>query len=642
MGIETGRRWMVVLTLAGVAGCGGESGAPGDGEADGSSSSFGATGVDDGSTGGQGTAGDASSEASVSTTGGDGGDDGGDVGSTGAEVPAECGDGIDNDGDGFIDFAGDHGCYGPGDRTEASGSREDEDGFTTYELPADAVVVYVSNEGSDDADGATPDTAVATLQRAAELVRDGAHDFILLRRGDTWRDVQLGRFLSGADAEHPLVISSYGPELVRPRLEIPGPFIDHNGQSRSNVALLGLHFASVHGDPADPSFDGAPGAALRWVGGGSGLLVEGCYFEYGEGVVQSFGEGHYDGVQFRRNVFDRAYHADTCLPGNPNGSNEHRPSGLYASHADNLLIEENVFDHNGWNPDGDPTACATIYNHNMYLNGHDMVIRGNLLARASSIHIKLRSDSTEDMSNLLIEDNFMIEGEVGISLGGNTDAPHRFVNSVVRDNVLTDIGRSQPTGRGLAWAIGMIDNDGARIEGNLILNHRAAGVGNAFGVRVRGASSRNYVIEDNVFWRLQNRALLLEGEGGHEAIRVAFNEFADPTMQGALVHHTGPLAAFEFEGNRYSTTADASSWFRVDGQDVDLDGWRSATGEDAVAFEPGYPEPDRDLESYATSIAAGDDLPAFLEHARGQSRFAWRDELTATAINDYIREGFGR
>src|SRR5690606_1053735 len=117
--------------------------------------------------------------------------------STGPVGPAECDDGIDNDGDGVTDWHGDFGCYGPAHQTEAALPRADEDGFTTFELPADSVVIYVSNDGDDGDDGLTPATAVASLTHAAGLVRDGEHDFILLRRGDVWRDQKLNRFKSG-------------------------------------------------------------------------------------------------------------------------------------------------------------------------------------------------------------------------------------------------------------------------------------------------------------------------------------------------------------------------------------------------------------------------------------------------------------
>jgi hypothetical protein len=209
--------------------------------------------------------------------GGSGGDgDGGAVtdggGTADSRVPGECDDGVDNDGDGYVDWQHDLGCYGPADATEAAGPREDEDGFTTFEIGADSVVVYVSAEGDDGADGATPETAVASLARAAELVRDGEHDFILLRRGDTWRGQTLGRFKSGRDAAGPLVVAAYGDSTALPRLEIDDHFIDHDGQSRSLVALVGLHLLAYRLDPDDPEFDGVTGGGLRYVGNGEHLL----------------------------------------------------------------------------------------------------------------------------------------------------------------------------------------------------------------------------------------------------------------------------------------------------------------------------------------------------------------------------------
>jgi hypothetical protein len=54
-----------------------------------------------------------------------------------------------------------------------------------------------------------------------------------------------------------------------------------------------------------------------------------------------------------------------------------------------------------------------------------------------------------------------------------------------------------------------------------------------------------------------------------------------------------------------------------------------------------FPDPDRDLESYLSSIGQTPTLEAFLTEARKQSRATWRPELTASAVNTYIREGFG-
>jgi hypothetical protein len=586
------------------------------------------------------TTGTADTGTSAST--GDGTDDS----STGPGVTPECDDGLDNDGDGVTDWQGDFGCYGPADRTEAALPRAEEDGFTTYEFAANSLVIYVSNEGDDAADGLTPATAVKTLLHAAELVGDGEHDFILLRRGDVWRDEELYRFKSGKDPEHPLVIGGYGDSTQLPRIEVAGSFINHDGKARSNVALIGLHFVSYPGDPGDPEFAGVSGTTLRFVGGGSGLLVEGCHFEYGEITVESCcGAPPYDGVELRRNVVERAYHRDTCVEGDPQGNFEFRPSGLYASHVHRLTVEGNLFDHNGWNPEAEPTACATIYNHNLYVNGTDMVIRDNFLARASSMHIKCRSDQPGDMEGLLVENNFFVEGEIGVGLGGNTTQPYRFVDGELRGNVLTDIGRSQPTGRTLAWGLDIQDNDGLTIADNLVLNHRKPGVTNAYGLNIEGGSGRAYQIEDNLFWRLQTQAIRIRAKPEHTTIALADNVVVDPELGARLIDFGGPFTGYDFAGNRYHASAPADAWFNVGGQgQVGLADWVAASSEaDAAEFDPAsFPDPERDAEAYAVEVGAGSTLPELLAAVRGQTRLNWRVELTAPAINDWIRAGFGR
>ncbi len=84
-------------------------------------------------------------------------------------------------------------------------------------------------------------------------------------------------------------------------------------------------------------------------------------------------------------------------------------------HVNHLTIEGNVFDHNGWNEDVS-SACATMYNHNMYLNANGLVIRDNIIARASSMGIKMRSDSTGDADDLVFENNLFVDGEIGSAI----------------------------------------------------------------------------------------------------------------------------------------------------------------------------------------------------------------------------------
>jgi hypothetical protein len=62
---------------------------------------------------------------------------------------------------------------------------------------------------------------------------------------------------------------------------------------------------------------------------------------------------------------------------------EAHAQGIYVDGVDGLLIEQCLFDHNGWNP-AVPGAVATIYRHNVYLQGNtsNMIVRGNIIAAA--------------------------------------------------------------------------------------------------------------------------------------------------------------------------------------------------------------------------------------------------------------------
>ncbi|MBW2525644.1 MAG: right-handed parallel beta-helix repeat-containing protein [Deltaproteobacteria bacterium] len=545
----------------------------------------------------------------------------------------ECGDGIDNDGDGYVDWQYDLGCANERDQDEAAGPRDEEGGFTTFDGSPSSQYVFVSSSEGDDAnDGSSPEQAVQTLARGAELVRDGEHDFLLLRRGDTWRGETLGRFKSGQDANHPLVVASYGESTDRPRLEVDGHFINHDGHPRSFVTVTGLEIVSFPKIPGDPSFDGATGGGFRYVGGGTNLLIEDCHFLYAELVVQSCCNEHYEDVEVRRNVIELNYHVDTC-----GQNNAFRPSGHYASHVTNLLIEDNVFDHNGWNEDV-ATACATMYNHNMYLNADGLVVRGNVIARASSMGIKMRSDATGDADDLLFEDNLVVDGEIGFGIGGNTSEPDRFSNVTVRSNVFSQIGLGNPTDRNFSWMLGIADNATATIEDNHFLHQ--PWYDNAFGIHLGGGSATDITVSGNLFYDLRRRSLWVETAAGWSGIAVTGNTFVDPTHGSCLVDHVGGFSALSYSDNRYSSSS-GSDWFCVDGAGQTLSQWQSSSGETGASTWSGtFVDPDRTTGSYAESIGLTGTLEGFLEAARGQSRLDWQDELTASAVNDYIRAGF--
>jgi hypothetical protein len=636
----------------GTAGSGGGAGAAGtggtgtSGSGGGTSGSGGGTSGSGGSAGAAGTAGSGGSAGAAGTAGsggsagaagtaGSGGSAGaaGTAGSGGSSGITECNDGIDNDGDGLVDWQQDLGCANAGDDDETAAPRDQEGGFSTFDVGAGSQVIYVSSsEGDDNNDGTSPAEAVATLARGAELVRDGENDFMLLRRGDVWRGESLGRFKSGQDAAHPLVLASYGDSTALPRIEVNQQFIDHNGKARSFVAVIGLEIVSYPKIPGDSDFDGATGGGFRYVGGGQGLLIEGCHLVYGEVVVQSYGTEHYDGVEVRRNVIEQSYHVGTC------GQNSaFRPSGMYSSHVTNLTIEGNVFDHNGWNEEV-TEACATMYNHNMYLNADGLVVRDNIIARASSMGIKMRSDATGDAEGLVFENNLLVDGEIGIGIGGNTSEPARFSEVTIRNNVFTEIGLGNPTDRNFSWMLAVADNVSATIEDNYFLHQ--PWYTNAYGISLGGGSASDITVSGNTFYNLRARSLRVRPEAGWSNVSVVSNTFVDPTHDSCLVDHEGGFGAVSYANNAYLSSA-GNDWFCVDGNRRSLSEWTSDSGESGAMTHSGsFADPTRTVSTYASSLGLASNLEAFLEVARQQSRLTWRSDMTANAVNDYIRAGF--
>jgi hypothetical protein len=550
-----------------------------------------------------------------------------------AATSTQCKDGVDNDGDGLVDWQYDVGCYGAADTSEAGLPRAQEAGWTTFNPSSTSRLIYVSSAtGVDSNDGRSPARAVKTLARGAALVRDKQNDFLLLERGGKWRDETLGKFKSGESAARPLVIGSYGTSTVRPRIEVDDHFIDHGGDTRSFVALVGLEIVSFPKVPKDPAFDGDTGGGLRYVGNGSNLLVEDCRFLYSEIGLQSYGSGSYSGIELRRNLIERSYNVGTC-----GQSSSRRPSGIYSHHIKGLLVEENLIDHNGWNPEQAPEACASMYNHNMYLNADDLVVRGNLVLRASSMGLKMRSDSSGEVNRITVEDNLFVDGEIGVGIGGNTDAPYRFTNVTIRNNVFSQIGMSNPTSRDFAWYLQLSDNDNTLVERNLFLNQ--PWFDNAYGIKVDGGTARKMLIQENTFYGLRGPLLHVVTKSTWTDLTVRKNTFVDPSLSSCLVQHTGAFTAVKYESNSYSGVG--TNWFCVDRNRVSLASWITASGETgALKLTPNFVDPNRTLASYAGSRKLTASVDGFVNAAKKQSRLSWRTDLAAAAVNAYIRAGF--
>ncbi len=154
----------------------------------------------------------------------------------------ECSDGIDNDGDGLVDWEYDLGCTGADDPTEGGlASREIENGWTVLEPGLTTRIFYVSSSTGDDGnDGLSPGQALRTFDAAFNKTFEKYGDWILLKRGDVWFESLQVR--NGRSRTDPFVIGSYGTSTERPLLKTgAGRGIRVCCRDYSDFVLLGIH-----------------------------------------------------------------------------------------------------------------------------------------------------------------------------------------------------------------------------------------------------------------------------------------------------------------------------------------------------------------------------------------------------------------
>jgi hypothetical protein len=340
----------------------------------------------------------------------------------------------------------------------------DTAGWTVLEPSADSRLVYVSDSmGSDGNSGLSPDQPVKTIARAESLLRDGRPDWMLLKRGDTWTNQSLGTWgKRGRSESERMVITSYG-DGPRPLLRTgssDGMTVWRASiDTYSHLAITDLHLQAHTWDGTG----GGPGsnpAGIKWHRPGENLLIENNHFEgFANNItVQSVDNNRrFHNLEVRRNIIVDAFAKNQSFDG---GSHS---QGLYTSNVDGVLVEQNVFDHNGWNDEVDG-AGPTIFNHNLYIqyDNWNLEVRDNIIARASAHGLQARPGGIVD-GNLFVDNSlaaFLADGD-----GDPTD-------NLAIDNVLTmpSLKRHYPDGFYRAAGLSMMNHDGAEAIRNLIVH----------------------------------------------------------------------------------------------------------------------------------------------------------------------------
>jgi hypothetical protein len=512
-------------------------------------------------------------------------------------------------------------------------------GWTDFTASPDTLKVYVSSSGgSDNNDGLTEATAVKTIAKGKSIVRNNFPDWLLLKRGDVWVEGIGGWTKSGKSAAEPILISTYGDAVERPLLKTGAQPAIQATSPVNYVAIVGLHFYAHTRDPGSPDFvdDSSGSEGIRWVTKSDSLLVEDVMVQFYAGTnitIQGTAAGPITNFKLRRSIIVDAYR-DYDLG---------HSQGIYTESVNGLVIEENFFDHNGWNETA-AHASKTGFNHNMYIHVgcKDLVVRRNISMRASSHGLQARPGGMVD-ENLFVDNPLALS--FGLVLGGSSPLPGG-VSGELRGNVLrdgSDISDTEPRGYGMEIA----NMKSGLVEDNIIAHDKSI---KDYGAAIElhnnegeGVGLNNLTIKNNIFYDW--RGNLKVAPQTFMSVLFEDNQVQSPgdMTTGAYYSNNAPNSAqFKYSGNQWLTGADAAKWFFVGGKFISFDQWVTQVEANAEKIQISFPDPERTLSKYHGSLGKEMTFDAYVAAARQQSFKNYKYEYTALGPINYIRNGFGR
>jgi hypothetical protein len=500
----------------------------------------------------------------------------------------------------------------------------DSAGWTNVTQSADSNVIYVSSStGSDANNGLSAASPVQTLSRAQSLVRAGYPDWVLLKRGDTFGTFGEWRKW-GRSAQEPMYISAYGTG-ARPQINTGTGwgFITYArngaaGQSIDNLIVSSLSFSADTYNGTNGTIDTS---AFRLYCQGQNVTIEDCKITgYREGLALDPGYNGLRNVAIRRNVITDSY----ALPGGVTTYNAH---GLWIGGASNeITIEQNVIDHNGWR-DG-MNSERTFYNHDVYVynSAQNVVVRENLITRASFYGIKMNGGGTA-------YNNFFAR---------NSESIYLEHTALIESNVFTE-AVAMPT-QNWGVAINTQKAPSATIRKNLVAKNDNTNASGVAGIQLfNNGTPFSGLVEENVVYNWRNGIKLATPGNGVGSVIVRNNQSQLHSSSSAAVDQSlnGPQSTFAYSGNTYYSMQSTGA-NRINGTFLSLANWKSTTGEsNAQYLKLTYPDSSRDIARYATVVNAGTTFETFIAAARAMDKSNWNPALMAPAVNDWFRGGFG-
>lgn len=545
----------------------------------------------------------------------------------------------------------------------------DGNGWSVLSPSGNSKLVHVSSSAGNDTTGnGTIAQPYRTINKGYAQLRDGYPDWLLLKNGDTWQEMLGGQVAlnnrfhpfskSGKSANEPIVVTSYGtPCLVKPTIlsdSIAGLWLSKSSpDTLKNVVVNGIRFYANTRDPQSSSYVSANGSAgFTIIYKTENILIEDCNFDYYTGnAIQGANANDYaKNIKLRRNSITNCYStASHC-------------QGLFVSKAIGLLIEENTFDHNGWN-NTISGAGATIFNHNIYIhdvvdsithkpNTKKVIVRGNIISRGSSHGLQLRSGG-------VIENNLFLDNAIALFV--------RRDSSNVNNNVVlgaTDIGGpSNPRGMGIE----IQPCEFITVENNIVAHkptNTAGSNGFAFSLVNNVPADYNYtycnyvnnpkgIIKNNIAydWKgthllhslipMNQNSLCKNDWISLEIDHNIFNELAGSSNMVSTQFGNFP-SYLNVHHNTYFTNRTPNDWFRKTltsniTTSYSYNQWNEINKDSQIVS---FVDPYRTMASYQTSMGGVPNLQGFINEALNQNKCNWNVNYTANSVNNYIRKGF--
>lgn len=538
----------------------------------------------------------------------------------------------------------------------------DYSGWTDFTPSTDTRIMYVSEDGDnasasfylagDAAIGSNPFNpsgaikTFATYAAAAEHVRDSFPDWILFKRGGKFKAKI--RPKSGRSQHEFSLIGAYGATgslpVVSPEdntSNVLSVAARRKEKRLHYTAITAIDFYAESRDPSSPNYTGPEGSSgFNIVSFGSGddsgdikhFLLEGCKFRFFDNnVINVLGdEAKAFEIVIRRCEFSNNY-----------SDGEGHCQGLYAYNVDGLLLEENIFDHNGWlNQYPTTPGPATMFNHNTYLvECRKVKFENNIFLRSSSIHNKFALyDVGAKTTDVALIDNIYVDGEIGASFGYDIEkyGEGGFQNVSVNGNIFTEIGRSEPTDRALGWGFGFKGLHKGEMKENYMLFNNL-GITNVWAYSITG-DVKDVEISNNVVYDIYGTALILSTEKGkNENINVHNNIFHDKRNKNGIVR-AYDLQGISLSNNvYYSLKEEPLSYLK---ESYTLADWNSVTGDNSSLSNYSFPDTTRCIETYQAYIGAEASIDAFIEACKAQNRYSWNENYTAEKVGNWIKAGF--